>query len=218
MNEIGQEVFQSHNFKDCLNDVRISPALEKAATAGDGCIKVHELGDLKDVYAILTLEEDRGGLLGMEWTDDGGFLSVGTKNGNVYTFLSKLPVIGASAGTVIAYVTALREITIVDQNKTGFTGMTFMYKKEIEFEPSIVAIGPTYFAAGMNSRMNFYRGGWPKPVMKWNAPKPKLSLKPGENVFQKDYLGTVKLASLNTSMAAVLLVDGRLQVHSIDER
>ncbi|KAJ3028907.1 UNVERIFIED_CONTAM: WD repeat-containing protein 19 [Siphonaria sp. JEL0065] len=218
MNEIGQEVFQSHNYKDNLSDVRISAALEKAATAGDGCIKVHELGDLKDVYAILALEEDRGGLLGLEWTDDGGFLTVGTKSGNVYTYLSKLPVVGASSGTVVAYVTALREITIVDQNKSGFTGMTFMYKKEIEFEPSIVAIGPTYFAAGMNSRMNFYRGGWPKPVMKWNAPKPKLSLKPGENVFQKDYLGTIKLASLNTTMAAVLLVDGRLQVHSIDER
>ncbi|KAJ3113682.1 WD repeat-containing protein 19 [Physocladia obscura] len=185
MNEIGQEVFQSHNYKDCLNDVRISPALEKAATAGDGCVKVHELNDLKDIYAILTLEEDRGGLVGLEWTDDGGFLTVGTRNGNVYTFLSKLPVIGSSSGTVIAYVTALREITIVDQNKSGFTGMTFMYKKEIEFEPLIVAIGPTYFAAGMNSRMNFYRGGWPKPAVKWNAPKPKLSLKPGENVFQK---------------------------------
>ncbi|KAJ3064062.1 WD repeat-containing protein 19 [Podochytrium sp. JEL0797] len=218
MNEIGQEVFQSHNYKDTLTDLRISPALEKAATAGDGCIKVHELGDLKDVYAILTLEEDRGGLLGLEWTDDGGFLTVATKGGNVYTYLSKLPVVGASCGTVVAYLTALREITIVDQNKSGFTGMTFMYKKEIEFEPSVVAIGPTYFAAGMNARINFYRGGWPKPVVKWNAPKPKLSLKPGENVFQKDYLGTIQLATLNATMAAVLLTDGRLQVHSIDER
>ncbi|KAI8836727.1 hypothetical protein BJ741DRAFT_708422 [Chytriomyces cf. hyalinus JEL632] len=218
MNEIGQEVFQAHNHKDSLNDLKISPALEKAATAGDGCVKVHELGDLKDVYAILNMEEDRGGLVGMEWTDDGGFLSVATRGGAVYTFLSKLPVVGCASGTVIAYVTALREITIVDQNKTGFTGMTFMYKKEVEFEPSIVAIGPTYFAVGMNTRMNFYRGGWPKPAVKWNAPKPKLSLKPGENVFQKDYIGTIKLASLNSTMAAVLLTDGRLQVHSIDER
>ncbi|KAJ3394005.1 WD repeat-containing protein 19 [Entophlyctis sp. JEL0112] len=218
MNEIGQEIFQSHNFKDSLNDLRISPALEKAATIGDGCIKVHELSDLKDVYAILTLEEDRGGLIGLEWTDDGGFLTVGTRNGAVYTFLSKLPVLGCSSGTVIAYATALREITIIDQNKGGFTGMTFMYKKEIEFEPSVISIGPTYFAAGVNTRMNFYRGGWPKIPVKWNAPKPKLSLKPGENVFQKDYLGTIKMASLNVTMAAVLLTDGRLQVHSIDER
>jgi WD repeat-containing protein 19 len=80
MNEIGQELFQSRNHKDNLTDIAISPALSKAATCGDGSVKVMELSDLKDVYAILNLEDDRGGLLGLEWSDDGGFLTVATKS------------------------------------------------------------------------------------------------------------------------------------------
>ena len=79
MNEIGQEHFQSRNHKDSLSGIAISSALTKVATCGDGSVKVHEMGDLKDVYAILSLEDDRGMLCGMEWTDDGGFLTVGTK-------------------------------------------------------------------------------------------------------------------------------------------
>ncbi|KAJ3191343.1 WD repeat-containing protein 19, partial [Dinochytrium kinnereticum] len=37
-------------------------------------------------------------------------------------------------------------------------------------------------------------------------------------VFEKEYIGTVKSISMNDSMAAVLLTDGRLQVHPLDAR
>ncbi|KAJ3330817.1 WD repeat-containing protein 19 [Blyttiomyces sp. JEL0837] len=172
MNEIGQELFQAKNHKDSLNDLAISSILGKVATCGDGTVKVHELSDLKDVYAILNLEEDRGGLLGLEWTDDGGFLSVGTKSGNIFTFLSKLPVIGASSGPIVSYVTALREITIVDHSKENLA--QFTYKTDVDFEPSVVGIGPT------------------------------------------EYLASISAVSISGTVAAVLLTDGRLQVHSLD--
>ncbi|KAJ3203000.1 WD repeat-containing protein 19, partial [Dinochytrium kinnereticum] len=79
MNEIGQELFQTRNHRDALCNIAVSQSVSKAATCGDGSVKVHELTDLKDVYAILDMEEERGALEALDWSEDGGFLTVGSK-------------------------------------------------------------------------------------------------------------------------------------------
>ncbi|KAJ3047461.1 hypothetical protein HK102_012911, partial [Quaeritorhiza haematococci] len=60
-------------------DIAISPALNKVATAGDGCIRVHDLTDFQDVWAIVQLEDERGQLDKLGWSEDGQFLTVSTK-------------------------------------------------------------------------------------------------------------------------------------------
>jgi len=71
MEHIGQELYRSKNHKTRLNDVTASVALNKAASCGDGCIKIHDLTDPSDMYGIIDLEDDRGMLDKMEWSDDG---------------------------------------------------------------------------------------------------------------------------------------------------
>lgn len=46
LEEIGQELFQSRDFKDYLSDVAISFPLSKAASCGDTSVKVHDMNDL----------------------------------------------------------------------------------------------------------------------------------------------------------------------------
>ncbi|KAI9344181.1 hypothetical protein DFJ73DRAFT_840418 [Zopfochytrium polystomum] len=231
LNEIGQELFQSRTFKDSLDSLAVSSSLSKVATCGDGSVKVYELNDLKDVYAIINLDDDRGSLASLEWTDDGGFLSVGTKAGKIYTFLSKLPILGGSYDHCLAYVTALREVTISElvltnpaTTSSAASALTHpaalsTYKVDLDVEPGIVAVGPRHWAAGLNNTVTFYWGGWAKQMQPWAKPDvdgtPK-GLAPGQIVQHKEYIGTVQRISLNNTMAAVVFTDGRMQVHSID--
>ena len=49
------------------------------ATCGDNTIKVLDLSDLKSTQDIITLEEERGNLESLSWTEDGQFLTVAIK-------------------------------------------------------------------------------------------------------------------------------------------
>ncbi|KAJ3099152.1 WD repeat-containing protein 19 [Phlyctochytrium planicorne] len=218
MNEIGQELFQTRNHKDALTDVAVCHNLGKAATCGDGSVKVHELGDLKDVYAILDLEDERGQLVGVAWSEDGGFLSVGTKSGNIYTFLARLPILGSSYLTYSAHLTGICEVTVSDHDK--ILGKGFNLKRELAFEPSVVGIGQYHWAVGFQDHVMYHYGGWPKRPLKWGKPRPnEVNGRIGEIVLEKkDYLGTVKSVTISDMMAAALLTDGRLQVHPIEGR
>ena len=140
-------------------------------------IKIHDLGELKDMYAIIDLEDERG-LDRMEWTEDGQLLAVGTQRGSVHVYLTKLPILGASCGTRIAYLTSLLEVTLQDniadvssnllhsdlftamKSNVAFNVVVFFQEGPlaipIEVEPTFVSLGPYYMAAGMNNRAWFY--------------------------------------------------------------
>jgi WD repeat-containing protein 19 len=205
------------------------------ATAGDGVVKVHELSDFKDVYAILNLEEERGALESLDWTDDGAFLSVSTRSGNIYTFLTKLPVIGAARGAIAAYVTGLKEITITSQTKD--LAAPFAYKKNVDYEPNVLAVGPNHWAIALNQHVTYLHGGWPQlqniAVNGWGrfgngfvaAPPVSAALsgtikgklvKPGDVVMEKDYANAVSSITMNTTHVGVVLTDGRLQIHTLE--
>ncbi|KAJ3160276.1 WD repeat-containing protein 19, partial [Irineochytrium annulatum] len=229
INEIGQELFQARNHKDSLSNIAISSAVGKAATSGDGSVKVHELTDLKDVYAILDLEDERGCLEGLEWSEDGGFLTVGSRTGAVYSFLSRLPVLGGAFDTITAHLTGMCEMTITDHTKLPptttaptsptsgpGTGAIVVLKKDLTIEPSVVGIGPSHWAAALNDRCYFYFGGWAKRPVKWGKAAKVETARAGDLILQKDYVGSIKAVYMSDTLAAVLLSDGRLQVHSID--
>ena len=78
-----------------------------------GSIKIHDLSDLKEMYAIITLEDERN-LDKIRWTDDGQLLAVSTNKGSLHIYLTKLPILGASYQTRIAYLTSLLEVTLQD--------------------------------------------------------------------------------------------------------
>uniref|UniRef100_A0A671THC5 WD repeat-containing protein 19 n=1 Tax=Sparus aurata TaxID=8175 RepID=A0A671THC5_SPAAU len=187
--EIGQELYQAHNHKDSLNSVAISPAVNKAASCGDNSIKIHELSELKDISNVVRLDDETKGLDQLCWTDDGQLLAVSTQKGTLHVFLTKLPILGDSFGTRLAYLTSLLEVTVSNQVE-GESPVAI----EVEVEPTFIAMGPYHVAVGMNNRAWFY-------------------------ALLKDieYLGTIASMCLNADYAAALF-EGKVQLHMIEGR
>jgi WD repeat-containing protein 19 len=99
-------------------------------------VKIHELHDMKQMYAIIPLEDERS-LDRISWTDDGQLLAVSTSRGAVHIYLTKLPVLGASHLTKIAYLTSLLEVTLQDNvQQVSNSSSNFFYF------PSILHIIP----------------------------------------------------------------------------
>lgn len=61
------------------------------------------------------LSPPRPGLDQLSWTDDGQLLAVSTQKGTLHVFLTKLPILGDSFGTRLAYLTSLLEVTVFNQ-------------------------------------------------------------------------------------------------------
>ncbi|XP_007496615.1 WD repeat-containing protein 19 isoform X2 [Monodelphis domestica] len=192
--EIGQEIFQARNHKDNLSSIAISQSLNKAATCGDNCIKIHDLSELKEMYAIINMDDENKGLGSLSWTDDGQLLAVSTQRGSLHVFLTKLPVLGDNCSTRIAYLTSLLEVTVANPVE-GELPITV----SVEVEPNFLAIGLYHLAVGMNNRAWFYALG--------------------EDVVKKlkdvEYLGTVASMCLHSDYAAVLF-EGKIQLHMIE--
>ncbi|XP_076446829.1 WD repeat-containing protein 19-like isoform X2 [Babylonia areolata] len=194
MKEIGQELFQARNHKNRLTDIAVSSALGKAASAGDNCVKIHDLAEFKEMYAIITLEDERS-LDHIAWSDDGQLLGVSTPRGSLHVYLAKLPMLHSLSLTRIAHLTSLLEVTIED-NVNGERPMTIA----IEVEPTFLGIGPYHVGVGMNNRAWFY-------VLGDNGPEMLKET--------REYLGTVRSMCLNADYAAVSF-DGKIQLHMIE--
>ncbi|XP_048456883.1 WD repeat-containing protein 19 [Rhincodon typus] len=134
------------------------------------------------------------GLDRLSWTDDGQLLAVSTLRGTLHVFLTKLPVLGNTCGTRIAFLTSLLEVTV-----TNHVEEEPQITVSVEVEPNFIAVGPYHVAVGMNNRAWFYALG--------------------ENRVEKlkdvEYLGTVTSMCLNSDYAAVLF-EGRVQLHMIE--
>uniref|UniRef100_A0A672JFN3 WD repeat-containing protein 19 n=1 Tax=Salarias fasciatus TaxID=181472 RepID=A0A672JFN3_SALFA len=194
--EIGNELYQAHNHKDCLNSVAISSALNKAASCGDNSIKIHELSDLKDISNIVQLDDETKGLDQLNWTDDGQLLAISTQKGTLHVFLTRLPILGDSFGTRLAYLTSLLEVTVSNQVEGESTVAI-----QVEVEPSVIAVGPYHVAVGMNNRAWFYA---------------LTDEKPGyQKLKDVEYLGTIVSLCLNSDYAAALF-EGKVQLHMIE--
>ncbi|XP_004564353.3 WD repeat-containing protein 19 isoform X1 [Maylandia zebra] len=194
--EIGYELYQAHNHKDCLNSVAISTALNKAASCGDNSIKIHELSDRKDISSIIQLDDENKGLDQLSWTDDGQLLALSTQRGTLHVFLTKLPILGDSYGTRLAYLTSLLEVTVCNQVEEE-SPVTI----EVEVEPTFIAVGPYHVAVGMNNRAWFYA---------------LVDQEPGFNKLKDiEYLGTIASMCLNSDYAAALF-EGKVQLHVIE--
>uniref|UniRef100_A0A8L0DNG0 WD repeat-containing protein 19 n=1 Tax=Oncorhynchus mykiss TaxID=8022 RepID=A0A8L0DNG0_ONCMY len=192
--EIGQELFQAHNHKDSLTSVAISSALNKAASCGDNSIKIHDLSELKEMDAIVNLEDETQGLDQLSWTDDGQLLAVSTQRGALHVFLTRLPILGHSCGTRLAYLTSLLEVTVSNRVE-GEAPVAVA----VEVEPNFIAVGPYHVAVGMNNRAWFYA----------------LGDSGVERLKDMEYLGTIATMCLNSEYAAALF-EGKVQLHMME--
>ncbi|EDO29788.1 predicted protein, partial [Nematostella vectensis] len=189
MKEIGQELFQTRDHKDVLTDIAISTELNKAASCGDNCVKIHDLVEMKEIYAIITLEDAGGELSLLCWRLPLAHTEVSCA---IHVYLTKLPILGYASGTRLAYLTALREVHsmhIIERPQSV----------DIVVEPTFVSLGPYHLAVGMNNRAWFYM----------------LGDKGTEQLKDREYLGTVNAIHLNADYAAVLF-ENKVQLHLIE--
>lgn len=110
-------------------------------------IKIHDLNDLNDVYAIITLDEERNMLDKLAWSADGQLLTVSTQSGTVHTYLTKLPTVGAKAENRLAYLSSLQEMTVMMDDRMP----PVKSRIKLSAEPTTMAVGPFHAACAINN-------------------------------------------------------------------
>lgn len=200
MREIGQEMFQGRNHTR-LASAACCLALNQAATCGEDTIKFRDLTDRNEAFGVIRLEEENGRLDSLEWSQDGQMLSVSSQLGAVYTFLCKIPSVGAAWGVRGCYLSALDELTAgpVDASEASIKIPT----KGVQ--PTFVGCGQDHVAFGANNLAFFYL--LPEP----NSGKPAEPMSPQP----RSYLSSVQQLRLNVDYAAALC-DGKVELHWIE--
>ncbi|OQR99725.1 hypothetical protein ACHHYP_04614 [Achlya hypogyna] len=197
IDEIGEELFSGRFFNERTYAVCYSAALNRVAMSGEAGIKVINLSsysEIKEDAVKLSDAEDNEANL-MSFTSDGSILTVATQGGIVQTFLASIVSIFDHVGNYVAYLSSLRELTIVDT-----LGRANPINIQVSIEPTFIAIGPRHVAVGMNNRVYFYRcDGSSRDAL----------------VNEQQYLGRVSSVKLNREFAAVLS-DGKVLLHPIE--
>lgn len=130
--EVGQELFQVKNHKDCLTDLAISQVIGKIATCGDNIIKIHSLQSLEETEKVITVSGETG-ISKVEWSMDGTMLAAVTYSGNVIVYLIQIPKLFSVCGNKIALLTSLTEVAIhlytLDKVNSKYKTEDAKYKK-----------------------------------------------------------------------------------------
>jgi WD repeat-containing protein 19 len=189
MEEIGEEQFCGHFHKKRLDAIAYSSALNYAAVAGDGGIKLVDLTTFKDLKkeAVTDLERvDR-----VEWSPDGHVLCASTRRGDIATYLARMPLVHGACGSTVAYLSSLREITLVKQAPEEDDIVI-----QVGLEPAYLAVGPKHIAVGMNNVALFY------------------DITTKEEIHKEEYNGRVEAMCLSETHCAVLS-GGRVTLHAL---
>ena len=156
--DFGAELFSERLHRTSLADLVVSRALGRVASCGDSTVRVIDCATWKELKADqVTLEHEEGQLDQLSWTVDGQILSVATKTGRVYNFLTKMPMVHSCRGAHIAYLSNLREISVINALDMQRGVRATPIKVQVETEPNWVALGDEHLAVGINNRAWFYR-------------------------------------------------------------
>ncbi|KAG5445532.1 WD repeat-containing protein 19, variant 2 [Clonorchis sinensis] len=230
--ELGKEIYQVRDHKEGLCDIALSLTLNRCATAGDHCVKIHDLVNVRELLAIIELEEDgqkneaqRTGTAvfrdnrapcQLQWSEDGQLMAVSTSRQLLHVFLSQLPMLAATATprttNLTARLTSLLEVTIepLPFNKLSdqcqLQSVPTYYQTpqtvKVEMEPTFIGLGPKHLAVGMNNHAWFY----------------ELTETGIEAVSEYDYLDEINSIYLSENYAAACGPSGRLTLHWIDPK
>lgn len=191
--EMGQEK-NSGKFHSNLISFAYNPVLRRVATAGEDGVRVIDVQDLKENVSDHIAPEDfeDGRITKLCWSPDGQILTIGTSSGNVYNFLAKMSILHARFRTSIAYLSSLREVSIIDVTKRSRP-----VDVALKLEPGLIAIGGKHIAAGMNNRVYYHK------------------ISPPTLVNDQEYVGTVREVQLNQTFA-VVFTDSKAMLHPIE--
>eukprot|EP00929_Paragymnodinium_shiwhaense_P016254 TRINITY_DN12450_c0_g1_i1.p1 TRINITY_DN12450_c0_g1~~TRINITY_DN12450_c0_g1_i1.p1 ORF type:complete len:1383 (+),score=443.06 TRINITY_DN12450_c0_g1_i1:121-4269(+) len=196
MREISEELSSVKYHQNSLDCLCCSKASGKIASAGDDGIRIVNMKDWKEIKSERIQVRPEARVTHMYWSEDGELLSFCTEAGWVYCYLAKLTALSATCNTRLAYLTSLREMTVIEG--TNDHGNKVVLQTDVE--PAFVALGPSHLATGMNNRIWFY-----SCVQQGNH----------QLVNEQEYIGSVESVSLNATHACVL-IEGRVYLHPIE--
>jgi WD repeat-containing protein 19 len=195
--EIGDEKYSGKIHRSLVN-FSYNKGLQRVASAGSDGVRILDSKDFKEIRSdyISTEDLEDGRVTDTRWSPDGQILTISTAAGNVYNFLAKMSALYAQYKSTIAYLSSLREVSVVD-----VAGRGKPVDITLRLEPSIIAIGEKHVAAGMNNFVYYHR----------IEPKndPMMS-------SEREYMGTVQQVCLNDKFAAVM-VDNKVVLHTIEQ-
>eukprot|EP01038_Epipyxis_sp_PR26KG_P006561 gene6561-9018_t len=196
--ELGQEKLCEKFHPTALYTFSYNPFSKKTATAGDDGVHIIDTRDYseskRDFISVEDLEDGR--VNHVSWSPDGQILTVATTAGNVYNFLAKMSVLNATYKSNVAYLSSLREVSIVDVGRR-----IKPIDVTVKLEPSLIALGASHIAAGMNNRVYYHR------ISDNNNNQ--------QTVNEQEYIGVVKEVQLNQNFAAIL-TDSKAMIHPIE--
>lgn len=189
LEEIGSEVNACQLHNDQLSDITYNDIIKMGASIGNSYVKVFNmdmshLSDFDETQAdSYEIDDEYGSLDSVKWTEDGQILTVSSRNGSLYTFLTSIPVLHAAYGSKVLYLSSLSEVCIKD-----IISDQLVARFEISIEPSFVCLGSRFAAVGLNNSVAFY----------------KFSKGSGKLLGQKTYKGSVQSVKISSSYAAIL--------------
>lgn len=194
--EMGMEKNSGKFHNRSMTTFSYNPHMKRVAMCGDDGVRVVDLNDFKEIKSDFIPREDLedGKINNLIWSPDGQILTVGTHSGNIYNFLAKMSILNATYKSNIAYLSSLRELSVVDAIKRSRPT-----EVALRLEPSIIAIGSRHVAAGMNNKVYFHRIGGSEDTV----------------VNEQEYPGTVREVQLNTQYA-VVMTENKAHLHSIE--
>ncbi|THD21180.1 hypothetical protein D915_008124 [Fasciola hepatica] len=225
--ELGKEIYQVRDHKDGLFDLAVSATLNRCATTGDHSVKIHDLLNVRELTAIIELEEDSQAkdvgstdrsvtfrslknACQLQWSDDGQLMAVATPRQLLHVFLSQLPMLASVTQSKISCLSArlssLLEVTLEPLPFSHLPVNPEFYKVPrvltTEVEPTFLGLGSKYLAIGINNRAWFY----------------ELKDTGTERVSEVEYLDVVDRVSVGDQYAASCGPAGKLTLHWIDPK
>ncbi|PAV80221.1 hypothetical protein WR25_20097 [Diploscapter pachys] len=198
--ELGSELYSISDYKTYFGGVSVSQTFGKIFSVGDHQIKVREMSDMQDLFAMIEVDTDKD-LCAVNCSEDGQMVAVSSESGSLYVYLTKMPTMAAAHNDIIAVLSTLNQITVMpeaDKQK--------QIAIDIEVEPTLIGVGPRHVAAVMNNRIWYYE------YHSLNHYIPGASSDVPTAVSKSDYLSTVLGVKLNYEYAAVIM-EGKLRLH-----
>ena len=220
--QLNQELFSSKSFRDSVQEIVLCRALGAIAAVGDGVVKIHDMSNLEDIIEVIQIENNRGGSFNLCFSEDGQFLSIGSKESLITTYLAKLPALANVFFDRIAYMSSLTEITVGDySSKQSIIKTTSL---PINIEPTLISLGPTHLAICEGANVSYHPIS---PIIP--TPSDNISFvytsdvaKPEPVAFSskkwvKEYVAPVVTLSMNNQVAVVYLANGEIHMHPLVE-
>uniref|UniRef100_A0A158P9P5 WD_REPEATS_REGION domain-containing protein n=1 Tax=Angiostrongylus cantonensis TaxID=6313 RepID=A0A158P9P5_ANGCA len=107
LSEMGQEIFNVAEYKTYLAAVAACSPFGKILTVGDHQIKVREMRELNDIFAIVEVDK----LSQIECSTDGQLVAVASSGDGVSVYITKMPSMGAAYGDTMAALSSLNQVT-----------------------------------------------------------------------------------------------------------